>query len=55
MFKFSLLAFLTSGIFLGRAYFDYFFALVACVMILDRAARDRWAVPGVRLETHASV
>jgi probable O-glycosylation ligase (exosortase A-associated) len=43
MFEFSLLGFLISGIFLGRAYFDYFFTIVACVAILKRVARDRWA------------
>ena len=42
MLKFSLLGFLTSGFFLGRAYFDYFFAIVACVVILDQIARERW-------------
>jgi putative inorganic carbon (hco3(-)) transporter len=44
MFELSLVGFLISGIFLGRAYFDYFFTIVACVIILDRAARDRWAL-----------
>ncbi|HYU79487.1 MAG TPA: putative O-glycosylation ligase, exosortase A system-associated, partial [Vicinamibacterales bacterium] len=44
MFQFSLLGFLTSGLFLGRAYFDYYFTLVACVVVLDQAAKDRWAV-----------
>jgi putative inorganic carbon (HCO3(-)) transporter len=43
MLKFSMLGFLTSGFFLGRAYFDYFFAIVACVAILDQAAKERWA------------
>lgn len=43
MFRLSLIAFLISGAFLGRAYFDYFFTIIACVIILDRAARDRWA------------
>ena len=44
MFQMSLIGFLISGVFLGRAYFDYFFAIVACITILDRCARDRWAV-----------
>lgn len=39
MLKFSLLGFLTSGAFLGRAYFDYYFTLVACVLILKRVWR----------------
>jgi probable O-glycosylation ligase (exosortase A-associated) len=43
MFQLSLVGFLVSGIFLGRAYFDYFFAIVACVMVLKRVAQDRWA------------
>jgi probable O-glycosylation ligase (exosortase A-associated) len=43
MLQLSLIAFLVSGIFLGRAYFDYYFTIVACVSILDWAARDRWA------------
>jgi probable O-glycosylation ligase (exosortase A-associated) len=30
----SLVGFLTSGLFLGRAYFDYFFTIVACLVIL---------------------
>lgn len=43
MFEFSIIAFLVSGCFLGRAYFDYFFAMVACVVILDQLARKSWA------------
>jgi hypothetical protein len=42
-FQVSLIGFLLSGLFLGRAYFDYFFTIIACITILDRAARDRWA------------
>lgn len=42
MFRFSLVGFLTSGVFLGRAYFDYFFAIVACIAILNRVSRERW-------------
>ena len=34
----SLIAFLISGIFLGRAYFDYYFTLVACISILERVS-----------------
>ena len=42
MLQFSILGFLVSGAFLGRAYFDYFFTLVACVAILKRlCAFDR--------------
>ena len=42
MFQLSLVGFLISGLFLGRAYFDYFFTIVACITILDRCAKDRW-------------
>jgi putative inorganic carbon (HCO3(-)) transporter len=42
MFRFSLIGFLVSGLFLGRAYFDYFFTIVACIVILKRVARDEW-------------
>jgi len=38
MFRLSLVGFLTSGLFLGRAYFDYFFTIVACLVILKRIA-----------------
>jgi probable O-glycosylation ligase (exosortase A-associated) len=44
MFQMSLVGFLISGIFLGLAYFDYFFTIVACIIVVDRAAKDRWAV-----------
>ena len=43
MFRFSLVGFLTSGIFLGRAYFDYFFAIVGCVAILKAVAYEEWS------------
>jgi putative inorganic carbon (hco3(-)) transporter len=43
MFRFSLVGFLTSGLFLGRAYFDYFFTIVACIAILRRLSRLQWA------------
>ena len=42
MFMFSLVGFMASGIFLGRAYFDYYFSIFACVVILEKVARDRW-------------
>lgn len=41
MFRFSLVGFLTSGAFLGRAYFDYFFTIVACIAALERIYLDR--------------
>lgn len=43
MFRFSLVGFLTSGLFLGRAYFDYFFTIVACIVILSHVTRQEWA------------
>ena len=43
MFQLSLVAFLVSGIFLGRAYFDYVFTVIACITVLNRIARERWA------------
>jgi putative inorganic carbon (hco3(-)) transporter len=43
MFRFSLVGFLTSGVFLGRAYFDYFFTIVACLVILKKIAYQDWA------------
>lgn len=36
MLQFSLIAFMVSGAFLGRAYFDYFFTIVICTIILKR-------------------
>lgn len=41
--RFSILGFLANGVTLGRQYFDYFFSIVACVIILERVARQRWA------------
>jgi putative inorganic carbon (hco3(-)) transporter len=43
MFQFSLVGFLTSGLFLGRAYFDYFFTILACITILARVVYHEWA------------
>jgi len=42
MFLFSLVGFLACGIFLGRAYFDYYFSIVACIVVLERVVRNRW-------------
>jgi probable O-glycosylation ligase (exosortase A-associated) len=41
MFQLSILGFLVSGTFLGRAYFDYFFTVVACIVILEGLDRDQ--------------
>jgi len=50
LFRFSMIAFLASGIFLGRAYFDYFFTLVACIAILKRVAHEEWRLDEEELE-----
>jgi putative inorganic carbon (hco3(-)) transporter len=42
MLRFSMVGFLASGTFLGRAYFDYFFMIVACLIILERVAAEEW-------------
>jgi probable O-glycosylation ligase (exosortase A-associated) len=42
MLEFSLVAFLASGLFLGRAYFDYFFAIVSFILILKRECFAAW-------------
>jgi putative inorganic carbon (hco3(-)) transporter len=44
MFRFSLIAFATSGAFLSRAYFDYFFCIVACIVVLKILARQHWSM-----------
>jgi hypothetical protein len=45
MLQFSLLAFLVSGTFLGRAYFDYYFMIVAGTIILHRLGQfDLWQI-----------
>jgi putative inorganic carbon (hco3(-)) transporter len=41
--RFSLVGFLVSGAFLGRAYFDFYFSLVACVTLLKQQSEARWA------------
>jgi putative inorganic carbon (HCO3(-)) transporter len=43
MFAASLIGFLTSGLFLGRAYFDLYFTIVACIAILSHVLRAEWA------------
>jgi probable O-glycosylation ligase (exosortase A-associated) len=42
MLRFSLIGFLVSGIFLGRAYFDYYFSIVVCLVILKKIATEEW-------------
>jgi probable O-glycosylation ligase (exosortase A-associated) len=51
MFRFSLVGFLTSGAFLGLAYFDYFFTIVVCLAILKNVAHAEWAETGGDLDT----
>ena len=41
--------------FLAARYFDYFFTIVACVIILERAAKDRWAVRSVQSPHHRTI
>jgi probable O-glycosylation ligase (exosortase A-associated) len=45
MFRFSLVGFLTSGLFLGRAYFDYFYTIIACIVILKKVCLESWSAP----------
>ncbi len=40
MLGLSMVGFMISGIFLGRAYFDYYFAIVACLAVLERVCRQ---------------
>jgi probable O-glycosylation ligase (exosortase A-associated) len=43
LFRLSLVGFLTSGLFLGKAYFDYYFAIVACIVVLKYLCEKAWA------------
>jgi probable O-glycosylation ligase (exosortase A-associated) len=43
MCRYSLIGFLTCGLFLGRAYFDYWFAIVAFIVILKKVSFEAWA------------
>jgi len=45
MLEFSLIGFMVSGAFLGRAYFDFYFSIVAAVAILRQLCREEWASP----------
>jgi probable O-glycosylation ligase (exosortase A-associated) len=45
MLRFALVGFLISGIFLGRAYFDYYYTLVACIVILRQICKQAWSKP----------
>jgi probable O-glycosylation ligase (exosortase A-associated) len=50
MLQFAVVGFATSGLFLGRAYFDYLFFIVACQIILKRVAADEWSQEDVVAE-----
>jgi probable O-glycosylation ligase (exosortase A-associated) len=43
MFQFSLIGFLVGGLFLGRAYFDYYFAIVCFIVILKKVSVASWS------------
>ena len=43
MLQLSILGFLGSGAFLGRAYFDYYFTIVASTIILKHLCQREWA------------
>jgi probable O-glycosylation ligase (exosortase A-associated) len=43
IFRIGLVGFLVSGAFLGRAYFDFYFSLVACIAILRQLCRAEWS------------
>lgn len=43
MLWFSMVGFLVSGLFLGRAYFDYYFSIVAALVVLKDVAMRDWA------------
>jgi putative inorganic carbon (hco3(-)) transporter len=42
LLRFALVGFLVSGSFLGRAYFDFYFTIVACVAVLRQVSQAEW-------------
>lgn len=46
MFRLSMIGFLISGLFLGRAYFDLYFAIVVCISALRCLCRQDWVDGG---------
>jgi probable O-glycosylation ligase (exosortase A-associated) len=42
MFRFSLVGFLISGLFLARAYFDYLYTILACIVVLRKVCFEQW-------------
>jgi hypothetical protein len=45
MVQVGLITYLVSGAFLGRAYFDLFYQLIATVIVLKMLARDQVWLP----------
>lgn len=43
MFRLSMVGFLVSGFFLGRQYFDYYYTILACIVVLKRLCFEAWA------------
>jgi probable O-glycosylation ligase (exosortase A-associated) len=43
MFRYSLVGFGASGLFLGRAYLDYSYTIVACIVVLTRVCFLAWS------------
>jgi probable O-glycosylation ligase (exosortase A-associated) len=43
MFRFSLVGFASGAAFLSRAYFDYYFCILACIAILKHVVHQRWS------------
>ena len=42
MFRYSMVGFLVSGLFLGRQYFDYFYTILACIVVLKGLCLEAW-------------
>lgn len=55
MFQFSLIAFLASGTFLGRAYFDYSFTIIACLVVLQKVVQREWMEEDAAIEEEEEV
>jgi hypothetical protein len=43
MFRFSIVGFMTSGLFLGRQYFDYVYTIIALICVLKRVSTETWS------------
>lgn len=53
MFRFGLVGFLTAGLFLARAYFDYAYTIIACIIILRSVCFRAWTADADEEEEHA--